>query len=260
MPYLILFISGLFVGSFLNVLIDRLPRKETFIKGRSYCESCKKELAWYDLIPVLSFVVLSGKCRYCGKKLSSYYPLIELTTGLMFALVYLFLISNFQFSMFSFSYYLFIASVLIVIFFIDLKYGIIPDKIVFPAIIVGFAYSFIVYRPSFLIYLVSAIGALLFFIIISLVFYALTRKIGFGGGDVKLAFLMGLLLGFPGIVVGLYIAFLTGAVISIILILWRKKRFFKDSIPFGPFLILGTLAALFWGNYLYGFALNILGL
>lgn len=96
-----LFIIGLFVGSFLNVLIDRLPREEQVFKGRSYCESCRKSIKWYDLIPVLSFVALKAKCRYCRSSLSLYYPLAELTTGALFVAIGIFINNNFQFSIFN---------------------------------------------------------------------------------------------------------------------------------------------------------------
>lgn len=242
----IIFILGVSVGSFLNVLIDRLPREESFLIGRSYCESCKTRLRWYDLIPIFSFVILKAKCRYCRYRISYYYPVVELTTGFLFVAV-LFLIGGFSINfitIINLIYYLFIMSGLIVIFFTDLKYGIIPDKIVFPSIIVSIVYVFIIHNSLFLIHFLSALGSFLFFLLIFLA----TRGRGMGFGDVKLAFLIGLILGFPKIVVALYVAFLTGALVSIILILGKKKKFKGSTIPFGPFLAIGTLAALFWGN------------
>lgn len=245
MLLLSIFILGLFVGSFLNVLVDRLPKGESVIKGRSRCERCKKELAWRDLIPLFSFLQLKGKCRYCRSPLSFYYPIIELTTGIMFFVTALFVFNNFQFSI-PLIYYLFIVSSLIVIFFADLKYGIIPDKIVFPAIAIIFLYL-LINPSSFIInHLLSALGACLFFLLLFLI----TKGRGMGFGDVKFAFLMGLILGFPNIIVALYAAFLTGAIIGIILILWRKKRIFGTSIPFGPFLVLGNFIAIFFGKQL----------
>lgn len=260
---ILIFLLGLFIGSFLNVLADRLSQGESIIKGRSHCDKCKKELAWHDLIPLLSFIILKGKCRYCHTRLSFYYPIIELTTGILFMLTAFFvlngsqfLISNFQFLinfqflnfqlLISLAYYIFIVSSLIVIFFADLKYGIIPDKIVFPSIIVSFIYLFLIHNSLFMIHFWSAVGACLFFLLLFLV----TRGRGMGFGDVKFAFLMGLILGFPNIVVSLYIAFLTGAVVGCILIVWRKKRVFGTAIPFGPFLVIGSLMAIFFGEIL----------
>ncbi|MBU1149256.1 prepilin peptidase [Patescibacteria group bacterium] len=266
MEFIIVFILGICVGSFLNVLVDRLPKNEPVVKGRSHCDKCKKTLQWRDLIPLLSFIFLKGKCRYCHARLSIYYPLVELATGFLFSITTLFvfghsqfLISNSKFLinpqspitnyqlLITLIYYLFIISSLIVVFFADIKYGIIPDKVIFPAILVSFLY--LILNTSYLIlpYLFSALGAFLFFLFLFLI----TKGRGMGFGDVKLAFLMGLVLGFPGIIVSLYIAFLTGAAIGIILILWRRKKVFGTTIPFGPFLVLGTFTTLFWGEKIF---------
>jgi leader peptidase (prepilin peptidase) / N-methyltransferase len=256
-----IFILGLFIGSFLNVLADRLPRGETVIRGRSHCEVCKKELAWYDLIPLLSFVFLKGRCRYCHTRLSLFYSVVELTTGVLFVSIYIFLTKDsIMYQVLSIKYvldlfyYLFIVSSLIVVFFADLKYGIIPDKIVFPAVFVSFLY--IILNTSYLIlpYLLSAIAACLFFL---LLFFG-TKGRGMGFGDVKFAFFMGLVLGYPNIIVGLYIAFLTGAIVGCILILWRKKKLKGASIPFGPFLVLGTILAMFGGDFILQRIMSVL--
>ncbi|MBF8249686.1 MAG: type 4 prepilin peptidase 1, leader peptidase (prepilin peptidase) / N-methyltransferase [Candidatus Levybacteria bacterium] len=268
MTLFFIFIIGIFVGSFLNVLADRLPREETIIKGRSHCEKCKKELAWYDLIPLLSFIILKGKCRYCRTPLSFYYPVVEIITGLMFVITFLFTVNNFQFSIYNLHsifnlqftiyliYYIFIVSSLIVVFLADMKYGIIPDKIIFPAILMSGMYLFIIHNSLFMIHFLSGLGAGLFF----LALFLITKGRGMGFGDVKFAFLMGLILGFPNIVVSLYIAFLTGAVIGIILILWRRKKIFGTTIPFGPFLVFGTFLALFWGDPIFHYFLRLSGL
>ena len=243
MDLIAVFILGIFIGSFLNVLIDRLPREESVIKGRSHCEKCKKVLRWHDLIPLVSFIFLKGKCRHCHIPLSFYYPIIEITTGLMFVLAlnvsgltnYLGLI-----------YYLILFSALIVIFFTDLKYGIIPDVILFLSAIVTAIYLFLNFNSLIINYLLSAVGACLFFLFLFLI----TKGKGMGFGDVKFAFLMGLILGFPKIIVSLYVAFLTGAVIGCILIMWKKKKVFGTSIPFGPFLAIGVLVAILYGEIL----------
>lgn len=269
----IIFIFGLFIGSFLNVLGDRIPKGKSPIKGRSHCDNCKKTLKWYDLIPLLSFIMLKGKCRYCKTSLSFYYPIVEFTTGTIFVVVTLFVLSSFEFSIFNFQflinsqllnfqllmsliYYLFIVSSLIVIFFADLKYGIIPDKIIFPSIIVSLIYLFFIHNSLFLIHLWSALGAFLFFLLLFLV----TQGRGMGFGDAKFAFLMGLVLGFPNIIIALYVAFLTGAIIGCILIVWRKKRIFGTIIPFGPFLAAGTLISIFLGNFLFQSFLRLMAL
>lgn len=254
--FILFFIIGLFIGSFLGVLVDRSLKGKNFITGRSICDFCKRDLNWNDLIPVISFLSLKGACRYCHSKLSLYYPAIEVSTGIIFALTYL-SISFFNPTLF---YYLFIFSALIVIIFADLKYGIIPDKILFPIILITFVWIFITNKPELLNHLLSAFGMSLFFVIITLFYYYFRRKIAMGGGDIKFAFFMGLFLGFPDIVVGLYSAFLTAALYSIILIIWRKKVFLKDSIPFGPFLVLGVFISVFLGSFLWEKALVLLGL
>jgi leader peptidase (prepilin peptidase) / N-methyltransferase len=258
----LIFIFGLAVGSFLNVLADRLPREETVIKGRSHCEKCKKNLKWCDLIPLLSFIFLKGKCRYCKTHLSFYYPFVELVTGTLFLITTIFILKNSQSptvnsqSLISLAYYLYIVSSLIVIFFADLKYGIIPDKVVFPAILISIIY--LVFNNSYLLFpnFLSAISACLFFLSLFLI----TKGRGMGFGDVKFAFLMGLILGYPNIIISLYIAFLTGAIIGCILIIWKRKKLFGTSIPFGPFLVAGTFLALFWGADILHLVLNLCGI
>lgn len=242
------------------MLIDRIPHGESITKGRSYCDHCKKPLKWYDLIPVFSFLLLSGRCRYCRKKISLQYPLVELATGLLFIFVYWwdlgrFMIYDLRFTnVIELFYLLFITSSFIVIFVTDLKYGIIPDKIIFPGIFVSLFYLILNTPYLILGYFLSAIGAFLFF----LALFLLTKGKGMGFGDVKLAFLLGLILGFPGIVVAGYTAFLTGAVVSTILVLWGKKRFFGGTIPFGPFLILGAFSGVFFKDFLIEKALGFL--
>lgn len=236
---LIVFIFGLIVGSFLNVLIYRLPRGLSFAKSRSFCPKCKAKISWYDNIPLLSFVLIRGRCRFCKKPISVRYPAVELLTGVLFFLSYL---SHLSFL----SYLLF--SGLIVIFFTDLKHKIIPDEIVFPLIILFslrqivllFSLSPVTYHLSPIL---SALGSFGFFLFL----YLITKGKGMGFGDVKLAFLMGLVLGFPNVIFALYIAFLTGALTGVILILVGKARL-KGVIAFGPFLVTGFVITLFYGQ------------
>ncbi len=250
------FVIGAFVGSFLGVLVNRIPKGKNFITGRSVCDFCNKTLEWNDLIPVISYLLLKGKCRYCHFKLSIFYPVIEILSGVIFALAFLYF-PTFNPEMF---YYLFVFSALIVIFFTDLKYGIIPDKILLPMSLIVLFWVFISKRGELLGNLLMALFASAFFIAISLLYYFIRGKIAMGGGDIKFAFFMGLFLGFPNTIVALYIAFLTAALYSIILIIWRKKAFLKDSIPFGPFLVIGVFISVFLGNYLWQKALVFLGL
>jgi len=274
---LLLFILGLFSGSFLGVLVDRLPRNETVVRGRSRCEFCNKELKVFDLIPIFSYIASKGKCRYCHVSLPYFYPLIELSTGALFALVYIFLISNFQFSILSellnlnslilnplsfirLIYYLIIVSGFIVIFVMDLKYGLILDKILLSMTAIILVYLFIFNSPSLVVNFVCGVISFLFFLITALGFKFIRGKDGMGGGDIKLAFVLGFFLGFPNIIIAFYLAFLTGAIGGIILILWKKKGFQNVAFPFGPFLILGALVCLFWGNLILSILLPLLGL
>jgi leader peptidase (prepilin peptidase)/N-methyltransferase len=220
----IIFIAGLFVGSFLNVVIDRTGRNEAFLKGRSYCEFCKKHLGFFDLIPLLSFIFLKGKCRYCKKKLSFQYPIVEIITGFLFLISFIF--SNVVFSsslpfFLSFIFSVLISSVLFLILMIDLKFGIIPDKIILFGALATIVYLLIANSSSFLNCLLSAVGGFLFFLFLVVI----TKGRGMGMGDAKFAILIGLLLGFPIAAFSFYLAFLTGALVSIILILIGKKRF-----------------------------------
>ena len=145
---------------------------------------------------------------------------------------------------------------MIVIFFADLKYGIIPDKIVFPAILVSAFYLLTMNYQLLAINFLSTLGAGLFFLLLFLI----TRGRGMGFGDVKFSFLMGLILGFPNIIVALYLAFLTGAIVGCILIIWRKKKVFGTAIPFGPFLVLGNFIAIFFGEVLTQIFLRLMDL
>lgn len=253
MIIILVLIFGLFFGSFLNVLVDRFTKGESVIGGRSYCEHCKKNLAWHDLIPVLSFFFLKGKCRYCRIPLSYYYPVVEMTTGALFVLTVIFLpYESIKYQVLSIKYFIFLAyyltivSSIIVVFFADLKYGIIPDKIIFPSIVISFLYLLLYTYYLILPHLLSGIGAFSFFLLLFLI----TRGKGMGFGDVKFSFLMGLILGFPSIVIALYIAFLTGALCGCILIVWKRKKLLGTKIPFGPFLVLGTIVVLFFGERL----------
>ena len=279
----LIFLFGLIIGSFLNVVIFRLGTKKSALKGRSFCPHCKHTLAWYDLIPVLSFVLLKGQCRYCAKKISWQYPLVEIATGLLFLQTFVFVnfVRHAEFisasSVVDFGsatemttliiqcgLLLAVGSLLIIIFVYDLKHYLIPDKIIFPAIVIAFLYqvfnisqqlavSDLRFAVSTLMPFWTAIGAATFFLLLVLI----TRGKGMGIGDIKLAFLMGLLLSWPQITTALFIAFLSGGLIGLALILTRKKKL-KSMVPFGPFLASGTIIALFWGEKIINWYWKIL--
>ncbi len=250
-----IFIFGLCVGSFLNCVIYRLQTNEKIGKSRSHCPECGHILRWHDLIPLLSFLLLRGRCRYCGKQISVQYPAVEAATGALFLLI----ISNFQFPVSNFQnlaemvYLLTISCFLIVVFVYDLKHYLILDKVIYPAIGIALAYQAINFQAGhFLNALFAACLASGFFASIVLA----SREKWMGTGDVKLAFLMGLLLGFPQILTGLFFAFLFGAIIGVGMIILKKKTL-KSEVPFGPFLVTGTFTAMLWGeqilNWYFGF-------
>lgn len=279
MTYILFFLLGLCVGSFLNVLIYRETQEESFrvlefksfrkwlpswLVGRSYCDHCKKKIAWHDNIPLLSFVLLGGRCRHCRKKISIQYPLVELLTGIEFVWIYflvssqLAILSRFEgfYSLLTLLVWLLIGTSLLTIFVADLKFQIIPDVAVFAGIIGALLKIYFDYRFTGLAdfsTLWSACFAALFFLF--LVF--ITKGKGMGWGDVKLVIFLGLLLGWPEIVLCLFLAFLTGAMVAVILVIIGAKKF-KDKIAFGPFLIIVAVITLFYGEvilkwYIQGF-------
>lgn len=261
--YLFVFLFGLAVGSFLNCVIYRLKTGESFLKGRSYCPHCKQVLSWPDLIPVFSFLILKGKCRYCSQKISWQYPLVEITTAILFLLPAHFTLTYFMYdrtgNMYDLFFYWIIVCFLIIIFVYDLKHYIIPDKIIYPAIALAFIYnilnSYIINHKPFFNPLLAAFGAAIFFLVIVLI----SGGKWMGVGDIKLAFFIGLFLSFPNIFVALFLAFLIGAIIGIGLIILGKKTL-KSEVPFGPFLVTGTLIALFWGEKFINYYLNLFNL
>ena len=260
--YFFIFIFGLVIGSFLNVVICRLKTKEDFFLSRSHCPYCKKTLKWFDLIPILSFISTFGKCRYCGKKISWQYPLVEIVTGILFLLIFNFSafsgsaaggqFSNFQtfnllnfcFLFIAFCSLLFVVCSLIIIFVYDLKHYIIPDKIIFPAIAAALIFNFSAFGGQTFFYAIfSAFLASGFFFLMILI----SNGKWMGFGDVKLAFLMGLILGWPNILFALFFAFILGAAVGLILI-GLKIKSIKSQIPFGPFLVAATIIMMLWGE------------
>ena len=233
--YALIFLFGLIVGSFLNAVIYRLHSGESIVKSRSHCPKCGHVLAWCELVPIFSFVIQRGKCRECKGSISWQYPMVELATAILFVLV---LYYNLPLL-----YTLTISSLLIVIFVYDLKHYIIPDKIIYPAILVSgiFVWQHTTYNIQYTIY--AAIGASIFF---AAMFFA-SRGKWMGFGDVKLAFFMGLFLGWPDILVGLFAAFMLGGIMGMGLIAYGKKTM-KSQVPFGPFLVTGTFIAMFLGD------------
>lgn len=232
------FTLGLLIGSFLNVCIYRIPEKISVAKGFSFCPNCKKRIQPYDLIPVISYLFLKGTCRNCKASISAQYPLVEFLTGLLFILVFQ------QFGLTPFAGLVaFLVSLLIVITFIDLKLQIIPDGLVILIFIAGIGATFL----SGLSPWAHIIG--FFAVSVLLLLIAFLSNGGMGGGDIKLMAAAGLFLGWQLILLSLMIASIVGAVISIGLLL-LKKADRKSMVPFGPFLSIGILISILYGNTL----------
>lgn len=256
----LIFILGVCLGSFLNVVIYRLHNNEPIINSRSHCMSCKKTLMGYELIPIASFIIQKGKCRNCKKRISWQYILVELATGLILVLGWLAIanlnIKGWWHHGYGAMWLLFIA-VSIVVFVYDLKYFLIPDIVIYPMAIVVFLWdlSLITYKrelPHY--YLASAIIPAAIFL--SLILASRGRWMGMG--DVKLVFLLGLFLGFPKIILALFLAFTSGSIVGLILILFKHYSF-KSPIPFGIFLTSSALVALFYGHQIIEWYLRTIG-
>jgi prepilin signal peptidase PulO-like enzyme (type II secretory pathway) len=248
----IIFVIGLFVGSFLGVSVDRVARDEKFLSGRSYCESCRHPLSWQDLIPVFSYLFLGGHCRYCQAKIPLWLPVVELSTAGAFALVFW---QSWGLAWWLVFLRLVIAAFLIVIFFADLKYQLVYEGVIYLALGVSFIYQLVVTNGW-----VGLVNLLLSSLVVGLFFYGLyllTRKKGLGFGDVQIGFLMGFLLGWPKIIVALYLAFLTGALLGIILMIANLAKL-KTKVPLGSFLVLATFISWFWGEELFGLVVSYL--
>lgn len=289
------FILGTILGSFNKALADRSLTKRSFW-GRSYCESCHKKLSWYDLIPILSYLQLGGRCRYCKINLSPEYLLVELVMGALIAFLFyqgraLFL-SPLDFPqqvlfVSSLLFKIFIISVLMIILLTDIKKGIIPDRITYPASIIALAYLLITsifkvglfyqslsinpigkyllppYSDYFIRNSITSLTplwtGLLAAFLLSIFFGGLifiTKGKGMGGGDLKLGIFLGLAFGLPDSLTVMMLAFLTGSVVGLLLLTLSKKKL-GQTVPFGPFLSLGGIITLYFGNQLLNLYLNL---
>ncbi|PIE75105.1 MAG: prepilin peptidase [Deltaproteobacteria bacterium] len=245
-------IYGACIGSFMNVCIARIPEKMSIVSPRSYCPSCGSQIKWYDNIPVISYLILSGKCRQCNKKISIQYPAVEIMTA--FFSVYS--ISSFSFTLKALAVFIFV-SVLIVISFIDLEHKIIPDIISLPGIPLFFAAGFFImgWNLKNLVLGVLVGGGSLY--LVALIYYLITKKEGMGGGDIKLLAMIGAFIGYKGVFFTVFASSLTGTLAGIAFMLLKEKNF-KYAIPFGPFLSLGAVIYIFLGKYLINVYMNLI--
>jgi prepilin signal peptidase PulO-like enzyme (type II secretory pathway) len=276
------FILGITVGSFLNVVAYRSVHSADFAKrpdlknrqrsglwqpgsiffDSSRCPHCRHRLAVWDLVPIVSFVFLNGKCRYCSKQISLQYPLVEFFTGVLFALCGLAVWD--RFGSFDFASGLYLAfllvstGTLVVLLMTDLVDGVLPNSVVFFGIFTVLFFKILFIMLGLLplaellySFLSAFVLASIFFIIVSV-----SSEKAMGGGDIKLVFLIGLFLGWIDFLLSLFVGFLTGALVAVMLILLGKKRF-GQSLPLGPFLVFGTFVALFWGKEIIDFYLKM---
>lgn len=237
------FIFGLVIGSFLSALSYRYPKNISVLKGRSICDYCGRIISWYDNIPLISYLILKGKCRYCGKPISLRYPIIEFVTGFGFVILFLFLRGSIPQILYS----LLIFIILELIFIIDFEYQIIPDVFTFFAIFTVVLYLLLIYPQYLFVNLFAGFAASLFLLLVNF----MTRGRGMGLGDVKFAIFGGLLMG-NHTFSWLMTSFLTGGIAGSILILIGKARL-KDRIAFGPFLILGIALTMVLGDWILKF-------
>lgn len=246
MIFTLYFIIGTFVGSFLNAYLYRMNAQKSVLFGRSFCIKCNHTLSWNDLIPVFSFILLQGKCRYCKKPISIQYPLVELAIGFLFVIS-----AYFALSITPLLFYWVISSILIFIFVYDLRHFIIPDVFVYSAIGVSILYR-LLYGD-----MISALlsGALFSLFFLSVFLLSKGKWIGFG--DVKFALFMGIFLSFPSILVAFFMSFFIGGVVGGVLI-FQKKKGMKSEIPFAPFLVSGTFIALFFGEEIVDWYMSFL--
>ena len=252
----IVFLFGICIGSFLNVLIYRIPIGMDFKKGSSICTTCKHELKWYDLFPLFSWIFLRGKCRYCKAKISAIYPIVESITGIMFVLSFVFG-TGCNFLRLALPGYFAICCALVVIFCIDWKHMFIPDSMWITILIGGI----LLYLDTLIVngwdkkeLIARIIGAFSVSVLFFLIEYLKPDSIG--GGDMKLMFAAGFALGWGKTMFALLIAGLTGTVVLIITNSLKKENM-KKKIPFGPYLAIGIFVALIFGDLLINGYLNL---
>ena len=246
--YLLAAIFGLIIGSFLNVLIYRIPRHKNVAFDRSACPDCGKQIAWYHNIPVLSYLILLGRCANCRQPISLRYPTVEVINALM----YLYFVWRFGIST-EFAIFSALASALLVIFFIDLDFQIIPDVITLPGMIAGLAVSFLpegIGIVSSLIGLVVGGGALY---LVALIGDYLFKKESMGGGDIKMAGMLGTFIGWKKVLLVFMLSAVVGLIVSLIIMMFSKSLRRNRVIPFGPFLSIAAVVALLYGDQIIRF-------
>jgi len=250
--YLIVIVFGLLIGSFLNVIILRFDDLKTIFNVRSHCPKCERELTWYELIPFFSYVALWGKCRTCKKDISIQYPLVEVGTALIFALLFW----KFSFTL-EFAVYLIISSILIIIFVYDILHQMVADILVWICLgiwVIWLILDYFFIDHSTVIILNSLYGGLILGGLLALL-VVVSREKWMGTGDISLGLLLGLIVSYPNVLVLIFAAFIIGSIVGLILLALKRKKM-KDQIAFAPFLITGMWLALFMGDILITWYFN----
>jgi len=237
--FIFVFVVGLSVGSFINVLVFRSDNLKSVIAGRSHCPNCQHNLAWYDLVPLVSFIMLRGKCRYCGKKISIQYPLVELSTGLIFLLLALYF--GVAFDML---FYAIIMAILMVVVLVDIRTQMVPEQFVWAALILALAGGW--YFGEHFGALKMIYGVLVGALPLAILSVA-SREKWMGYGDVKIGAILGALTGFPASIFVLMTSFILGAVVGLVYMKVTGQGA-KTTVPFAPFLVAATLLGIFFGE------------
>ncbi len=253
--YLFLSILGLVIGSFLSMLTYRLPRRLS-IFGRSFCDKCKKSIPWYENVPVVYYLLSGGRCGACGGRIHWRYPAIELVTVVSFvATGYLWLHLkgvNLNFGVFSLPLFILLTTCYIALIVTDLEFKILPDEILLILALFLFLYLFLSPSPMLFQHVLVGFSSFIFFLFL----YLVTRGRGMGFGDVKLVFILGGFLGWPGTLVAFFLAFVAGAILGVMLLLMGRAKLGRP-IPFGPYLLVGAWIAMFWGQTIVQWYLNL---
>lgn len=241
---------GLFVGSFLNVCIDRLPRGQSIVSPPSQCPACRHKLSVLDLIPLLGYLWLRGRCRYCQSPIPLRLPLVEGITALLFAFLYWKLGLELELGIL-----LIYASLLVIIFFIDLEHQLVLDKVSYPAMAIALVFSF--FHPGIRTFSFfwpglgvesALLGGALGLVVTALI--VIVSRGGMGWGDVKMAALVGLMTGFPLVIVALLLSWMAGGLVAAVLLALKVKGR-RDTLPFGTFMAVSTMLALLWGQTIW---------
>ncbi|MGM0682206.1 MAG: prepilin peptidase [Thermodesulfobacteriota bacterium] len=238
--FFIIFVLGAAVGSFLNVVILRLPEPgESIVYPPSHCPKCKKLLRWYDNIPILSYFFLKGKCRNCLRPISWQYPAVELLAAVLALMLWVF----YPWHIFIIRY-IFVCLLLVVIW-IDIRHQIIPDLITIPGILFGLCLAFL---DPVLYWLDSALGIIIgggIFYLVALSYYLLTKRQGMGGGDIKFVAMIGAFLGWQSLPFVIFASSLMGSLVGLVAMV-RQKKGGRTVVPYGPFLASAALLYIFF--------------